>query len=481
MKKLLMVIGLLWAVGMGFLPKAVPAQSAPELPLWYEQDAAGNVQLHLYFFWSKSCPHCLAAHPFVSALPTQYPWLTVHELELTEHPENAERYVQMAAALGEEAQYVPAFFYCGVMLSGYDNDAGMGQVLQDKLLTCYDQVQAYVAAQSPSKTTEKVAAAPGAIAQNATGATATQSKPIPNGAIASSSATSAPATVVLPWFGAVEVHQLSLPTMTLVLAGMDAFNPCAFFVLMFLLSLMVHAQSRRRMLLIGSIFVLCSGLVYFLFMTAWLNLFLVIGSLRWITLAAGLVAIAIALLNIKEYFWFKQGVSLTIPDSAKPKLYQRMRALVSANSLPTLLLGTTMLALAANSYELLCTAGFPMIYTRLLTLHALPTPVYYTYLAAYNVIYVVPLLLIVLFFAVKFGSRKLSEAEGRVLKLVSGVMMLLLGVLLVGAPDLLGQIIVAAGLLLFALLITALLVVWEQRSARGSRSSLSGKAKHRHA
>lgn len=112
-----------------------------------------------------------------------------------------------------------------------------------------------------------------------------------------------------------------------------------------------------------------------------------IGTLRWITLAADLVAIGIALINIKEYFWFKQGVSLTIPARAKPKLYQRTRTLVSANSLPTLLLGTTMLALAANAYELLCTAGFPMIYTRLLTLHNLSTPAYYMYLAAYNVIY----------------------------------------------------------------------------------------------
>jgi len=481
MKKLLIVICVLLAVGIGFLSTAVYAQSTAEQPLWYEQDAEGNVQIHFYFFWSKSCPHCLAAHPFVSALPTQYPWLILHEHELTEHPENAERYVQMAAALGEEAQYVPAFFTCGVMLSGYDNDMGMGRVIQDKLVTCYEQVQAYVATQLP------VASAAPAPEQSSPATTtaamaATTAGDLPAAAVVAPQPAATTSTILLPWLGAVDVQTLSLPTMTLVLAGMDAFNPCAFFVLMFLLSLLVHAQSRRRMLLIGSIFVLCSGLVYFLFMAAWLNLFLVMGAQRWITLAAGLVAIVIAAINIKDYFWFKQGVSLTIPDRAKPKLYQRTRTLVSANSLPTLLLGTTMLAIAANSYELLCTAGFPMIYTRMLTLHALSTPVYYAYLAAYNVIYVIPLLLIVLFFAVKFGSRKLSEAEGRMLKLVSGVMMLLLGLLLVVAPDLLGQVTVAVGLLLFALLITALLVVWERRAGLSRRQPpLSGRTKRRHA
>jgi hypothetical protein len=345
------------------------------------------------------------------------------------------------------------------------------------LVTCYDQVQAYVATQAPAQSSAQSAdqSAPSTTAAPTTGDAPAAVALAPEPAVATS-------TLMLPWVGAIDVQTLSLPTMTLVLAGMDAFNPCAFFVLMFLLSLMVHAQSRKRMLLIGSIFVLCSGLVYFLFMAAWLNLFLVMGAQRWLTLAAGLVAIAIALVNIKDYFWFKQGVSLTIPESAKPKLYQRTRKLISADSLPTLLLGTTMLAVAANSYELLCTAGFPMIYTRVLTLHALATPLYYAYLAVYNVIYVIPLLLIVIFFAVKFGSRKLSEAEGRMLKLISGVMMLLLGILLVAAPDLLGQVIVAVGLLLFAFLITALFVVWERRAGRGGgQPPLSGGAKRRHA
>lgn len=457
MQRLLSAICILLLLFVGLKPTIGHAQSIPERPRWYEQDPEGTVQIHFYFFWSKSCPHCLAAHPFVSALPAQYPWLIIHEYELTEYPENAERYMQMAAALGEEAHYVPAFFACGVMLAGYDDDMGMGRVIQDKLVTCYDQIQTYVAAQSVVQSSDP--------ASSATAEKMTAGDPLAAAGTASETV-AATSTIMLPWVGAVAMQTLSLPTMTLVLASMDAFNPCAFFVLMFLLSLMVHAQSRKRMLLIGTIFVLCSGVIYFLFMAAWLNLFLVVGSLRWITLTAGLVAIAIALLNIKEYFWFRQGVSLTIPAHAKPKLYQRTRALLKADSLPTLLLGTTVLALAANSYELLCTAGFPMLYTRLLTLHALPTAVYYAYLAAYNGIYVTPLLLIVLFFAIKFGARKLRAEEGRILKLVSGVMMLLLGGLLVSAPELLGQVVVAVGLLLIALAITTLLVVWERRTQR---------------
>ncbi len=94
-------------------------------------------------------------------------------------------------------------------------------------------------------------------------------------------------TINVPFVGQVDARAFSLPILTLVLAGMDAFNPCAFFVLLFLLSLLVHAKSRTRMAIIGGTFVLFSESVYFVFMAAWLNVFLIAGELRVITFVAG--------------------------------------------------------------------------------------------------------------------------------------------------------------------------------------------------
>jgi hypothetical protein len=244
-------------------------------------------------------------------------------------------------------------------------------------------------------------------------------------------------TVNLPFVGPVDAKALSLPVLTLVLAGMDAFNPCAFFVLLFLLSLLVHAKSRTRMAIVGGTFVLFSGLVYFVFMAAWLNVFLIAGELRVITIIAGLLALTVAALNIKDYFWFKEGPSLSIPESAKPGLFKRMRGIVATGSLGPMLASTVLLAIVANSYELLCTAGFPMVYTRVLTLAELDTWQYYAWLAVYNVIYVIPLLAIVIVFVRTMGARKLTESEGRILKLVSGFMMLGFGLLLLVAPQML--------------------------------------------
>jgi hypothetical protein len=217
------------------------------------------------------------------------------------------------------------------------------------------------------------------------------------------------------------------------------------------------------MLLIGGIFVFFSGFIYFLFMAAWLNIFKYIGELKIITVIAGLIALLVAIINIKDFFWFKAGISLSIPEQAKPSLYQRMRGLVQSTETTQLVLSTITLAIVANAYELLCTAGFPMVYTRILTLNQLSDSTYYFYLVLYNIIYVIPLLVIVLVFTYTLGSRKLAESEGRILKLASGLMMLGLGGILLFAPELLTNLFAAVSVLIAAIGITVLIAFIEKR------------------
>jgi hypothetical protein len=214
--------------------------------------------------------------------------------------------------------------------------------------------------------------------------------------------------------------------------------------------------------LVGGTFVLFSGGIYFLFMAAWLNLFLLAGQMEAITRVAALVALVVALINIKDFFWFKKGVSLSIGDEARPHLFRRIRGLVSSTRLPAVLLGTSVLAISANTYELLCTAGFPMVYTRILTLRTLSTLQYYAYIALYNLVYILPLFSIVLLFTWTLGSHKMSEWQGRVLKLISGMMMLALGLVLLVDPALLNSLPAAAGILGGALAASLLLAgtVW---------------------
>ena len=391
--------------------------------VWYEKDINDQPVIHLYFFWSEKCPHCLKARPDLLEMVEEYPWLKLHSLELMQYSENRQTFGNMATRLGHDVRSVPTFMFCGNLLSGYDSQKTTGQLLKTYLQACYQ----FTKENNPDNKTLFV------LDENEL------------------------ASVDIPVLGNISSDDYSLPTLTLFIAGMDAFNPCAFFVLLFLLSMMVHGRSRSRMALIGGVFVFFSGAIYFLFMAAWLNLFIYLGELKIITMLAGVVAVFISLINIKDYFWFKKGLSLSLSDQAKPKLFDRIRYLLRLDSVVTAVLATIVLAVVANSYELLCTAGFPMVYTRILTLKALPVESYYLYLLLYNLIYIMPLLIIVILFTVKLGSRKLSEREGMVLKLLSGVMMLMLGSLLVVAPQLLNNIMAAASILVLAVSVTWLI------------------------
>jgi len=409
-----------FAVVVVCLTLLVPFAARAEDP-WIVKGADGTPQVQLYFFWSLTCPHCTAAHPYIEAIPQARPWVKLHALELTRHPENVKQYETMARALGEEAASVPAWLFCGEMHVGWGDDETTGATLRRRLDDCRARA---------------VGGGGGGIG------TPAAAPPPPT------------TTVNLPLIGAVDPTSLSLPVLTLMLAGLDAFNPCAFFVLLFLLSMMAHQKSRTRMLVIGGVFVAISGLMYFAFMAAWLNVFQLFGHLAWVTLAAGALAVFVGAVNVKDYFWFEQGLTLSIPESKKPDIFRRTRNILSAENLPAMIAATAFLAIAANFYELLCTAGFPMVYTRLLTLADLSPAGRYGYLAAYNLIYVVPLAAIVAVFAGSLGARKLSEREGRLLKLMSGVMMLELGALLLLAPERVSQVGIAFALMAVAVGIT---------------------------
>jgi len=248
------------------------------------------------------------------------------------------------------------------------------------------------------------------------------------------------------------IDGVSLPVLTVALGLADGFNPCAFFVLFFLMSLMVHARSKYRMALVGGVFVLISGAVYFMFMAAWLEVFRMVGVRVYITRMAGAVALVLAAVNIKDFFYFGRGPSLGIPEGAKPGLFARMRGLLDTASTATMLAGTVLLAVSANSYELLCTAGMPMVYTRVLTMNRVTGATYYAYLALYNAAYVLPLAVIVTVSSVTLGRRKLSERHGRILKLLSGNMMLAMGGALLISPAVMTS--AASALLLLALSLT---------------------------
>ncbi|MCK4415989.1 MAG: hypothetical protein KAU84_02445 [Thermoplasmatales archaeon] len=262
----------------------------------------------------------------------------------------------------------------------------------------------------------------------------------------------------IPFIGSVNTSSLSLPILTIVLGGLDSFNPCSFFILIFLLNLLLYVRSRRKMLLIGGIFIFFSGFFYFLFMFVLFNsLLLTVEHISIMTLLAGAVALIIGIVNIKDFFFIKKGPSLSIPESKKPEVFKKMRNLIKTSYLPAIIGGTIFLAVTVNFYELLCTLGFPLIFTNRLTFYNMPLLEYYTYIFLYNVVYIIPLMIILLISVYTLGRRKLTEWQGQKLKLLSGIMIFSFGLLFIIDYTLLEN--VAAPILLLAVCIISTVII----------------------
>ena len=349
---------------------------------------AGESVSNIEVFVRAGCPHCDAAKTFLDELRHERPSLQIAIYDIAEDSSARERLAILAAEHRIGSSGVPTFLIGSKLIVGFLSVDTTGAEIRSLL----DQL--------------------------------------------------APATTTYPklesikttWFGELRVKELGLPLFTVIIGLLDGFNPCAMWVLLFLLSLLVNLHDRRKMALIAGTFVAVSGLVYFAFMAAWLNLFLFVGFSRAVQIGLGGIAFLVGAVNVKDFFALQRGVSLSIPESAKPGLYARIRLILQADNLAGALTGTVVLAGLVNVIELVCTAGFPALYTQILTVRQLPIWEYYSYLGLYNLAYIFDDSLMVTIAVVTLSRRKVQERAGRWLKLISGLVMAALGAALLLQP-----------------------------------------------
>lgn len=339
-------------------------------------------------FVRSGCPHCEAAQSFLAGIRKDHPGLRIVVYDIAENVFARNRLSRLGTERGLASLGVPAFLIGSELIIGFQSADTTGREILARL------------GRPPER----------------------PSKPTVVDSIQSR------------WLGELRVTDLGLPLFTITIGLLDGFNPCAMWVLLFLLSLLVNLQDRRKMALIAGTFVLVSGLVYFAFMAAWLNVFLLIGLSRAVQIGLGGIALLIGSVNVKDFFALHRGLSLSIPESAKPGLYARTRQILQAEHLAGALAGVVVLAGFVNLVELLCTAGLPALYTQILTLQGLSSWEYYGYLGLYNLAYIFDDSLMVTVAVATLSRRKLQERAGRWLKLISGLVMVGLGAILLLQP-----------------------------------------------
>ncbi len=241
--------------------------------------------------------------------------------------------------------------------------------------------------------------------------------------------------VELPLLGVIDARDYSLPALAAILGLVDGLNPCAMWVLVYLISLILATKDQRKVWLLVGSFVLASGILYFLFMTAWLNAFLFIGYMRPLTLAIGLFALWVGLGNLYEWLKARGVPACEIVDPAsKQQTLSRLRRLVMAPLSWASLLAMIGLAFVVNSIEFLCSAAIPAVFTHMLSLRPLSALHYYSLLLLYDFFFMLDDM--VIFGAAAFAARSaMGERYARFSKPVAGLVMLTLGILMVFFPD----------------------------------------------
>lgn len=378
-------------------------------------------QVVIYMFWGDGCPHCAKEKPFLEDLAKADPRIILKFYEVWGDQANRDKFDAFAKAFGFEPSGVPTTFIGDQYWVGYNDQ------IESDIKKSVDACLVNGCPDAGARVPES-------------GATQPVSTPVVTPEPVQPTETDTD-VIKIPFYGEVDLKHQSLFVSTLLIAFVDGVNPCSIWVLTMLLALTMHTGSRKKILIIGLIFISVTAGVYGLFILGLFSVLAIIPFQGAIQVIVALVALVFAIINIKDYFWYKEGVSLTIADDKKPGIYKKMRKVIDAqDSFWGLAGATVVLAAGVSLVEFSCTAGFPVVWTNLLNSQQVTWVTFALLLLAYLVVYQLDELAI--FFAAVFTLKasKLEEKEGRILKLIGGVLMLSLAIVMLFNPSLMNNL-----------------------------------------
>jgi hypothetical protein len=388
----------------------------------------------IYFFWGEGCPHCAEARPVVEAAAERFPGTDLRTYEVSQNRDNAALLLRMASELGFEIIAVPAIIIGNRYWIGYGDN--LASQIETVLAACLRDGCPDIGATTVSRMGGEVASGTGGSAIPQTTA------------------------VDVPYFGAIDFADKALWLSTALIAFVDGFNPCSLWVLSILVALTLHTGSRKKVLLIGLTFITVTAGVYALFIAGLFTVLSVAIFADWIRIVAALIALFFGAINVKDYFFFKEGLSFTIDESGKRQTFQGMRRVIDAGeSVWGLIAATIVLAVGVSLIEFSCTAGLPVIWTDLLAANAVPALTFVFLLLLYLAIYQIDELAIFFAAVVTLRASRVQERQGRILKLIGGVLMLTLAGVMVVNPTLMNGLDSSAAIFAVAFAIAGLVLV----------------------
>ncbi len=365
-------------------------------------------KLPVYLFWGDGCPHCHAEMVFLEKIKKDYPQIEFKKYEVYNNKNNYELFNQLAKEKGIEVKGVPTLFIGDEVIVGFSTEDITGARIK-QALDIY-----LIKNQIKPETTES---------EERLNQEDRQDK-----------------IVDYPLLGKIKLNDLSLPILTAVLGTLDGFNPCSMWALIILITLLINTGSRKKMWLVGSVFILASAFSYFLFLTAWLNAFLLIGYLKIVRLLIGLLAIGVGIYFLYDAYKKRKQDVLTCEvsnEETKNKIIQRLENTLHKKSIWAVIIGIIMVAFSVNLIELMCSAGIPAIYTQILSQNHLPRLSYYLYLIGYDFFYMLDDIIVLIIAGLTWQLLQGTQKYTKYSHLIGGVLILILGIIMIVNPGLL--------------------------------------------
>jgi glutaredoxin len=356
---------------------------------------AAAAAVDVYLFWGVGCPHCEREIEFLDRLAAANPEVRLHKLEVSGSRENAALMLEAATRLAVEAGSVPLTVVGDRAWVGYDER--IGREIAAHVAAC---LKSACPSSLPAKREARI-----------------------------------PEAVRLPLIGEVRTAHLSLPALTALLAAADGFNPCAMWVLVFLLGLLAGMKDRARMWLLGIAFVAASAFVYLLILGAWLNVLLLASAVSFVRLTIGLVALAGGGYYLKEFMTNADMKCEVTASERRRRILERLKALAQEPGLAPALAGIVLLAFAVNVVEFLCSAGIPAVFAQVLALSDLAPWAYFGYLVLYVAVFMLDDLVVLVVALKTLEVTGLTTRYARWSNAVGGAALLAIGALLILRPE----------------------------------------------
>ncbi len=376
-------------------------------------------KIEVDFFYSPTCPHCAQEKEFLNSLKEKYPEIKIREFNSFEKKnyERLEALYQQFDVPEIDQGWVPVIFI------GEKYYTGFAPQIAEKIEKCIE----------------------GTIAENPLDESSCEENNPTEISAEIASLIEERGGISLPIIGKINISNSSPLILSIVLGTLDGFNACAMIALGLLLTILISTGIRKRVLLIGGTFILVSGAVYFLFISAWLNLFLALEHIKIITYLVGAIVIFFSIFLLKDYFQDRicklcqiDPKKQTIFTKFEKKLLRKIEKFsTSQMSLPVLLGGVIVVAIGINLVELVCSVGIPLAFTKILSTLNLSSLSYYFYLVIYIIFYMIDDFIIFLIAIITLKSASISEKYLKAVKLISGIALLILGFLMIFHPEIL--------------------------------------------